>query len=520
MSAPKDKADLVLHDGRVFGHPKSDSVAVANGRIIAHGRFRELQTLVGPRTHLIRLAGRMVAPGFIDCHLHFMEAASVAAGLSLQQCRSITGLLNSLHAAAAKTAPGNWLRAFGCDEALISERRGPTREELDQAIAKSPLRLRHQTLHASWLNSRAITALGLEQPGFIPPPGATLARDATGRLTGLVVGMEEWLTSRLPRVTAAELEARARNFSRELAAAGVTAFTDATVRNGPEEIGTFGWLVNSGAICQQTSLMIGPAHIGAAPELTKAANSTGIRLAGVKFMDVARWETPRLVGAVNDALSQGIDCAFHSTEVEELEATLNAIELARERVPAEALDTTICRIEHGGLIPPEYPERIAALGAWVVSNPGFIYYRGAKYAAEPGLIPYLYRARSLAAAGVGLAAGSDAPVTPARPLVAMAAAVSRLSLEGYELASAERLAMDEAFALFTTSASFLSRLGAGEITPGYLANLIVLPADPLALKPAELINLAVDLTIVGGRVVYERGRPVIAQSAGESLPFA
>jgi predicted amidohydrolase YtcJ len=266
--------------------------------------------------------------------------------------------------------------------------------------------------------------------------------------------------------------------------------------------------------------MIGSAHIGAAPELNRVANSTGIRLAGVKFMDVARWETPRLVRAVIDALSRGLDCAFHSTEVEELEAALNAIELSRERVPAEALDSTICRIEHGGLIPPEYPERLGALGAWVVTNPGFTYYRGVKYAAEPGLIPYLYRARSLTNAGVGLAAGSDAPVTPAKPLVAIAAAVSRLSIEGYELARSERLAMGEAFALFTTSASFLSRLGAGEITPGCLANLIVLPTDPMALKPAELVNLAVDLTIVGGRVVYERGRPVIAHSAGESLPFA
>ena len=76
-----DKADLVLHEGAVLGHPNSDSVAIADGRIAAHGRFEELKALVGPRTHLIRLEGRTVAPGFIDCHLHFMEGAAVVTGL-------------------------------------------------------------------------------------------------------------------------------------------------------------------------------------------------------------------------------------------------------------------------------------------------------------------------------------------------------------------------------------------------------------------------------------------------------
>src|SRR5579863_1254193 len=429
-----DKADLVLHEGAVFGHPESDSVAIAAGRVVAHGRYGDFKQLIGPRTHLIRLAGRTVAPGFIDCHLHFMEGASVAAGLSLLRCRTVGDLLADLRVAAGKTPPGNWLRAFGCDEALIRERRGPTREELDQAVPKNPLRLRHQTLHASWLNSRAITLLGLEREDFAPPPGGALQRDGAGHLTGLAVGMEEWLSSRLPRVTAAELEARARTFSRELATAGITAFTDATVRNGPDEFVAFARLAASGAITQRVAVMAGPAYTDALPALTQVATSAGIAMAGIKFMDVDRWEPPRLVRAVADAMAQGLDCAFHCTEVEELEAALSAIETARERVRAAIVQSVTCRIEHGGVIPPDYPERIAALGVWIVTNPGFVYYRGAKYAGEPGLIPYLYRARSLAAAGVNLAAGTDAPVTPARPLAAIAAAATRISIEGYELA--------------------------------------------------------------------------------------
>src|SRR5258708_31813951 len=174
----------MLHEGAVVGHPESDSLAISGGPILALGSFADLKYLVGPRTHLIKLAGRAVAPGFIDSHLHFLEAASAATGLSVQRCRSVGDLLADLRVTAGKTPPGNWLRAFGCDETLMYERRGPTRAELDAALPKNPLRLRHQTLHATWLNSRAINLLGLERPDFAPPEVAQMFRDERRKPTG------------------------------------------------------------------------------------------------------------------------------------------------------------------------------------------------------------------------------------------------------------------------------------------------------------------------------------------------
>jgi predicted amidohydrolase YtcJ len=510
-----EKADVVLHDGNILGHPDSDSVAIAGGRVVVHGRYSNIKSHIGPRTHMLRLGGRVLAPGFIDCHLHFMEAAAVAAGLSLVRCRTLEEVLAELRVAAAKTPPGNWLRVFGCDEALMRERRGPTRHELDQAVPKNPLRLRHQTLHASWLNSRAIAALGLESPQFAPPKGAQILRETNGRLSGLVAGMEQWLSTRLPRGTAAELEARARFYSHELAANGVTAFTDATVRNGTEEVATFSELVASRAIKQRVSLMIGPEYLRSIGALRKTAEAGGIHVAGVKFMHVTQWEPESLGRTLVEALTHGADCAFHATELEEVDTVLRACRRAWPQLGQRA--NGILRIEHGGLIPPEYPKQISALGAWVVTNPGFIYYRGAKYAGEPGLASFLYRGRSLLEAGVKLAAGTDAPVTPAKPLHAVAAAAARVSLEGYELAPDEGLAIDSALALFTRAAADVSHLPSGEIMNGRLADFVVLPADPTKLKPAELMNLPVEATIVGGQIIYERGRPVIAESAGLPL---
>ena len=500
-----EKADLVLHGGIVLGHPESDTVVVGGDRIIAHGRFDDLKTRVGQKTRMVRLAGRTVAPGFIDCHLHFMEGAAVATGTDLTRCRGIEELLADLRVAAGRTPFGNWLRAFGCDEALMRERRGPGRDELDRAVNRNPLRLRHQSLHASWLNSRAIAQLGLEAEGFVPPEGAWIERDESGRLTGLVAGMEQWLSRMLPFVTSAELEGRVKNFSRELAASGVTALTDATVRNGPEDIATFARLAASQAIGQRVAVMVGCRGIEALRAAHTASMRGGIRLAGVKFTDLAQWDAEALEEQVGDAFGQGLGCAFHATELEELEAALKAIAGGRMRAGEGPVPPPIARIEHGGLIPPEYPERIARLGAWVVTNPGFIHYRGAKYLAEPGLIPYTYRARSLLAAGVKVAAATDAPVTPARPLPAIAAAITRTTKEGALLAPQERLSTEEAFSLFTRNAAEVSQLAAGSIEEGLLADLIVLPADPAQLDPAALRTLAVDLTIVGGRTIYERG---------------
>ena len=504
------KADLVLHDGAVLGHPDSDSLAVTGGEITAYGRFAALKEYIGPRTSLLPLQGRAIAPGFIDSHLHFMEAAAVAAGNSVQRCRTITELLADLRIAAGRTPPGNWLRAFGCDESLIYDRRGPTRAELDHSTPKNPLRLRHQTLHASWLNSRAIALLGLEKPQFQPPPGAVLVREADGRLSGLVIGMEEWLSARIGRVTSADAEARARVFSRELAAAGVTSITDATVRNTAEDLAALERLVLSGVIVQRTAAMAGPHNLPALHEITQRLKGA-VRFAGIKFTGVERWTPPQLAGAVATALRDQLDCAFHCTEVEELDAALTAIEDARPRVPESAAR---CRIEHGGMIPLNFLGRLAAAAPWVVTNPGFIHYRGAKYAGEPGLLPFYYRARSLLDAGLRMAAASDAPVTPPKPLLALSAAVSRTSQEGYAIAPDEALSAREAFAQWTSAAAELARLNAGVIAPGALADLIVLPADPLSLPPADLARLPVDVTIINGRVVYERGRPLNRNQEG------
>ena len=158
------------------------------------------------------------------------------------------------------------------------------------------------------------------------------------------------------------IESRARVLSRELAAAGVTAFTDATVRNGPAEVALFAKLAGSGAICQRTAVMVGAPHLGSLNEVAESARAGRIRIAALKFMPGHDDES--MARRTRIALEAGLDCAYHVTEVEELELALESIELARRQFASD-VPLPNCRIEHGGTIPPDHIERIAATGSWV-----------------------------------------------------------------------------------------------------------------------------------------------------------
>jgi predicted amidohydrolase YtcJ len=262
--------------------------------------------------------------------------------------------------------------------------------------------------------------------------------------------------------------------------------------------------------------MVGSQHLDALPKALELARVGRIRIGGLKFMPTGTRDDAAMARQTRIALATGVDCAYHVTEVEELDQVLDAIEVARRQFASD-IPLPICRIEHGGTIPPDYIQRIAASGAWVVTNPGFLHFRGPKYLEEPGLLPHLYRARSLMDASIQLVGATDAPVTPARPLAAIASAISRSTVDGQVLAPEERLEWGDALAMFTRDAARLARLDTGDIEAEKLADLIVLPRNPATMSPAELLSLTVDMTLIGGRVVYERGRPAIAHSDSADL---
>ncbi|MFH1647394.1 MAG: amidohydrolase family protein, partial [Chloroflexota bacterium] len=165
------------------------------------------------------------------------------------------------------------------------------------------------------------------------------------------------------------------------------------------------------------------------------------------------------------------------------------------------------RIEHGAECPPHLLERLKRLGAVIVTQPPFIYYSGERYLATvPATqLPWLYRIGSPLQSGVIVAGSSDAPVVPADPLVGIYAAVTRRAASGQVLLPEERISPEQALALYTVNAAFASfeEDVKGSLTPGKLADIAVLSADPTRVDPERLKDIRVLMTIIGGEVAWE-----------------
>src|SRR5262249_38721207 len=145
-----------------------------------------------------------------------------------------------------------------------------------------------------------------------------------------------------------------------------------------------------------------------------------------------------------------------------------------------------------------------ALGLTVVTNPAFVHRRGDVYRSEAarGTLGWLYRAGTLAAAGVPLAGASDAPVAPADPWLGIAAAPTRGTASGRVPRPRERLAAPRALGLFTTGAAAALEADAGRLVPGAPADIVVVDPDPLRAPADEIWDTAIRLTLVGGVVAW------------------
>jgi len=166
------------------------------------------------------------------------------------------------------------------------------------------------------------------------------------------------------------------------------------------------------------------------------------------------------------------------------------------------------RIEHCSVCQPRMAERLASLGVVVVTQPAFIYYSGERYlkTVPERQLRHLYPIATLLKAGVKVAASSDCPVASPNPLVGIYAAVSRRAETGEAVVPEERISPLEALRMYTENAAYASFEEdiKGSITPSKVADLVVLSDDPMRMPVEEIKDLEVEMTIIGGDVVYRK----------------
>jgi predicted amidohydrolase YtcJ len=550
--ARAQEATLLLTGGRVWTgdstRPWAEAVAVAGDRIVAVGSVAEVARLRGPGTRVLQLAGRFIAPGFIDNHTHFGQAGALLLGANLLDVSDPGSLVRRVREAAGRLPPGAWMVGgdWGAYEAWGQGSTGaaagpagrtgfaPTRDLIDSLTPETPALLSKWDRSAWLANGRAleIARAACDWEGVECSSGRP-----TGRLTPAAA---ERVRAAMPAKSLEQRLAEARQAMAQLREYGVTTIHDNT---SPEQLEVYQELRRRDEL---TVRIYGRPTMDRVEALRALGLGPGfgdqwIRLGGLKgFVDgimgnsSARfyqpYRTSGLLGIWRPMMgppgnmerllliadSAGWWPQVHAIGDHAIDTLLTMYErVMRINGPRERRFRVIhTQVMRG----PEVATRMARLGVIAEVQP---------YHAiddmrwmEERIGPrsrWAYAFATLARAGVTLSFGSDWPGTnaswyTANPLHGMYAATTRQTLEGQPAAGwfpEERVDLETALRAYTVNNAWAAgeERWKGSLQAGKLADLVVLDRDPFGGPASELKNRTVLFTIVGGRVVHEVGPP-------------
>ncbi len=511
-------ADIILKNSKVITmnarQPTAGLVAITGDKISLVGGNDVMGTAAGAGTKIIDCQGKTVAPGFNDAHCHLFSFIRklLSIDLSPSSMRSIADIKAAIKRRAQETPPGKWLSGTNYNEFYLAEKRCPTRWDLDEVAPDHPVVLSHRSLHACVLNSLALSlaGIGMETPD---PPGGFIDRDlTTGDPNGILFEMLGYIRDKvMPSFSDEELAEGVALANRHYLSYGITSLHEATFKNDYHRWQIVRGFKDSSRLRSRVYMMLGSQARSQFQEagLTTGSGDHHLRVGSIKLM---LSETTGQLQPPPDELNQqaleshlaGFQLAFHAIEESTVGAAIGALEYADSRLPTAGRRH---RIEHCAECPPHLLERLGKLGAAIITQPPFIYYSGERYLAKVAAsqLPWLYRIRSTLESGVTVAASSDSPVVPNNPMVGMYAAVTRKAESGQELLLEERISATQALALYTVNGAYVSFEEdiKGAIAPGKLADIVVLSDDPLRVPPERIKDIRVEMTIIGGEVVWE-----------------
>jgi hypothetical protein len=258
-------------------------------------------------------------------------------------------------------------------------------------------------------------------------------------------------------------------------------------------------------------MMIGIEALGQFQEagLTYGSGNSQLRLGGVKItpnetMAQLYPSQPELNQQVLDTHRAGFQLAIHAILQSTVEAAIIALEYAYSQLPQAHRRH---RIEHCSECPPRLLKRLKKLQAVVVTQPPFLYYSGERYlvTVPSDQLRWLYRIKSFLNDGLIVAGSSDSPIVPDNPLVGIYAAVTRQAESGQQLLPRECISASQALAMYTINAAYASFEEGikGSLTQGKLADIVLLSDDPTKTPPEQIKEIKVEMTIIGGKVVWE-----------------
>lgn len=531
--------DLLIFNAAVRtmddARPRAEAVAVLGNRILAVGSTAELRPLAGAKTRVIDAGGKSVLPGFNDAHVHWLTGGFSITNVDLRDARSPEEFSRRIGDFAKTLPKGRWILEGSWDHENWPGAPLPTRQMIDALTPEHPVFVSRLDGHMALANSLALKLAGVTRETK-DVPGGLILRDASGEPTGLLKDAAMSLVEKaVPPPSWEEKLGAARAATEHAASLGVTSVQDMSTG---DDVGIYQYLLERGEL---KTRIYGMRSIVSWEALGRtgvraAFGSDWLRIGGLKgFADGSLGsstalflepysDTPNTRGLLFDQMlpegimlkrveaadKAGLQVMIHAIGDEANKIILDLFEQAtRKNGPRDRR----FRIEHAQHLHPREISRfgkqkvIASMQPYHCADDG----RWCDKRIGPERSKGTYAFRTLLDTGALLAFGSDWTVAPLNPMEGLKAAVTRQTLDGKNPSGwvpEQRISLEEAVRAYTVGSAYaeFQEKVKGSLTPGKLADLVVLDRDIFKIDPAELDRAKVVMTVVDGRVVYEETR--------------
>ncbi len=532
-------ADVIITNARVWtvdkAHPSAEALAIKGDRIVAVGTRTEIEGWRGAATTTIDAGGRLVLPGFDDAHIHFVMGALQLTNVDLKDASSPEEFASRI-GARAKAAPGEWVQGGNWDEQAWTPARLPTKELIDKVTRDTPVFVSRYDGHMSLANSAALKLAGVTAK-TPDPPGGTLVRDAAGKPTGVLKDAAMGYVDKVIPPPAPEQRLRAiRGALQHMARLGVTSVQ--AMSASYEDLDAWARLAAAGELTVR--IYAAPLEAEwierAAKGTARDFNGPFLKTAAVKgFADGSLGSTtayffqpytdaPGTSGLLSDEMQplEGMRGRLAQADRAGKQLCIHAIgdraismvlDLFSDVERANGPRDRRFRIEHAQHVAPADFDRFASVNVIASVQPYHAIDDGRwaekRIGRERARTTYPFR--SFLDHHVRLAIGTDWPVAPLDPMLGLYAATTRATLDGKNPGGwvpEQKISVAEAIEGYTMGAAYaeFAEKEKGSIAPGKLADLVVLSDDVLRIDPVAIRNVNVQMTMVGGKVVYDAGR--------------
>jgi predicted amidohydrolase YtcJ len=529
-------ADAVFTNATVWtvdkAKPSAEAVAVLDGKILAVGKRADIQKHIGPQTKVIDVKGKLMLPGFIDDHTHFMNGGFQLQNVDLRSAKNESEFARLIKERADKY-PGRWITGGDWDHDNWPGGKLPTKELVDPYTPTTPVFVNRYDGHMALANSYVLRLAGITRD-TPDPAGGTIVKDPrTSEPTGVL--KDEALSlvyKHMPDPSEQEMLEAARLALAEARRFGVTSIQDIS---SAADLRVYQTLKEKGELTARFHCRLPLAQWEnlAATGIKVPFGDEWIRIGSLKaFADGSLGSSTALFfepftsdpgthGLAMDVVTDGrLEKWATGADKSGLQLSIHAIGDSANSLMLDLFERIIktnpswdrrFRIEHAQHIHPRDFRRFAKLGVIASVQPYHAIDDGRWAEKRIGheRCKTTYPFRSFLDNGVKLCFGSDWTVAPLNPLTGIYAAVTRRTTDGGNPNGwfpEQKISVQEAIEAYTINNAFASfeEREKGSISPGKLADLVVLSDNILSIDPVRIENVQVEMTVVGGKIVYTR----------------